>query len=76
MANLMEIARDMVHWQRVMEQGGDVEDAKIWRTPEIARQDLQENWESDAGCWELDPEDTETRDKLWDMVVAEYFGRA
>lgn len=58
--------------QKAMEQSGDTETR--WTTSEIARQDLQDSWPEDAEAAGLDPEDTETRDQLWDMVVEAYFG--
>ena len=60
--------------QKAMEQSGDVEDARVWRTPDIARQDLLDSWSEDAGAWDLEDIDPETRDQLWDMVVEAYFG--
>ena len=68
---LQEIAQEMAEMQKAMEQSGDTETQ--WTTTEIARQDLQERWDSDAEAAGLDPEDTETRDQLWDMVIEAYY---
>lgn len=69
---LQEIAQEMAEMQKAMEQSGDA--TPIWVSAEVARQDLLDSWSEDAGAWDIEDIDTETRDQLWDMVVEAYYG--
>lgn len=70
------LAQQVARMEHEFEHSGDIPADMAWRTPEIARQGLEANWDLDAEAWDLDPDDTATRDRVWDLIISEYFGAA